>query len=202
MDGSGAADNNIGIEEVNRGNYNTIWIYVRCLARVSNDCANDITQDVFLVLVKKWDQLDKSNIRAWLYSVARAKIKEFFKAEKKQRGGNDTISLDEEAPDSDLFAGYDNYFCDDESLRAIKESILSVLQPQQRELYEEYFVKRKSYKDIMEQFSLSDVSARGRIDRIRKRLTKEIFKCLAFLAIGASAGYWGPALRGLIFNGR
>lgn len=43
-----------------------------CIKKVNNDhfAADEITNDVFVVLFRKWDTLDFSNIYAWLINVA------------------------------------------------------------------------------------------------------------------------------------
>ena len=72
------------LEKIVSENYESILRY--CIIRLSNDSftAEDCTQDVFLLLVRKSGELNlKQNIRGWLYAAADRVIKEHLKSKAK-----------------------------------------------------------------------------------------------------------------------
>ena len=72
------------LEKIISENYESILRY--CIIRLSNDsfAAEDCTQDVFLLLIRKSGELNlKQNIRGWLYAAADRVIKEHLKSKAK-----------------------------------------------------------------------------------------------------------------------
>ena len=70
------------LEKIVSENYESILRY--CIIRLGNDsfAAEDCTQDVFLLLVRKSGELNlKQNIRGWLYAAADRVIKEHLTLE-------------------------------------------------------------------------------------------------------------------------
>lgn len=72
------------ITEIANSYYNDV--YTHCLLRLGNDYdASDVTQEVFLLLQKKYSQLNDIHIKAWLHSAADYKIKEHLRAMPEER---------------------------------------------------------------------------------------------------------------------
>ncbi len=160
------------LDEFIRSNYDLIWTAAYCLANRSKESADEITQDVFLLLVQKWDTLQKDNIKAWLLAAARNKTLEYFRTEKKQSGGIN-ICLEEvsEIPDHDS-----SYELSEKEILKIKDELLKTLTEEERQLYNAYYEKNISYEDIVKLYSLPLFTARSKIWRITNKLYKELMK--------------------------
>ena len=64
-----------------------------CISRnISCHDAEEITQEIMIILIEKWDKLDKSNIRAWIYGTARNLIYQY--REKKAKEYNNSYIED------------------------------------------------------------------------------------------------------------
>jgi len=168
-------DSDLSLDEIIEKYYTTIWRNTLFLVRFSEDDAYDITQNVFLLLAQKWDELDKSNIGAWLFEVSRRKIFDFFRTEEKQRGGKHVISIESSNCILSDFAFYDNYFeVNPDLLERIKNEVLDSLSSEERSLYNDLFVNGRSYKDIVELYSISYTDATTKGQRLRDRIKKLI----------------------------
>lgn len=134
--------------------------------------AEDVTQDVFLLLQEKCDELDDANIKAWLIKTARNKLHEHFREVKK----NDVLVSFEDK----LTSYEENDICalleecipvSNEDIEKHKEFILKGLTKKEQELYTKIFVEKKKHKEIAEEFNTSEKAVTVRSLRLRKKIT-------------------------------
>ena len=115
-------------------------IYKFCCARCRNaDVAQDITQETFMLFVKKFDELADINIRSWLLCVANNKLYEYFK---KNKIDNNCISIDDvEIP---VFDSYEHDEIDiDEIFDDVQKKILNMLNDKEKELFVKLYIEKK-----------------------------------------------------------
>ncbi|MBQ7160279.1 MAG: sigma-70 family RNA polymerase sigma factor [Clostridia bacterium] len=168
-------DSGLSLEETVEKYYDAIWRNALFLVRFSEEDAYDITQNVFLLLAQKWDELDKRHIGAWLFEVSRRKIIDFFRAEEKQRGGKQVISFDDPSSVFPDLATYDEYFqVDPELLEKAKDEILSSLTEEERSLYNDLFENGRSYNDIVNLYSVSYTDVSTKAKRLRDKIKKQV----------------------------
>lgn len=162
--------------------------------------AEDVTQNVFTLLVERWDVLERSRVGAWIFKTLRNKLLEYFR--EKTRDGEiipleNADNLNDEALLTD-----DAYFkLTDEQIDEIRERVLSVLNERERELYESYFISGHSYEEICGVYRIRYTAASSRINRIRRKLEKSIKDnkdVLPMLSAAAAAAI----IKQIIFRGR
>ena len=147
--------------------------------------ADDLTQNVFTVLSEKWDTLEKTNIGAWIFGVARRKLYEYYREKKKTTANIVSMELlktelTQYDQDNDTY-----FLIDDETINKIKDEILDMLSDDERELYEEYFVKGVPYEIIMQIYSISYSAATSKVNRLKEKINHCIsVKSASLLSFG------------------
>ena len=177
-------DSDLSLEQVIEKYYPVIYENNYYLLFKSKVNAQDVTQNVFTLLVEKWDELEKTHIRAWLFSVARLKLYEFYRSNK--RISDHVVSLEllkDELPISNEI--HDTYNIDDKTLEKIKEEVLDMLTDDERRLYEDYFVNGVSYDKLMKLYSISYSAVTTRVSRLKEKLNHCIgVKSASLLSFG------------------
>lgn len=167
--------------EVARDYYKDVYSY--CLSNVNfnYDDAADVTQEVFLFFQQKLDKLDEGNLRAWLYSVAKRKVYEYYRHNKqfdKMMSYEDNIESIE-----DLFVLFDNYFeVDDSTIEKCKKIILDSFSEEDRALYHKIYVEKKKLKDVAEELGTTENVICTRAFRLRQRVKKKA--AVMFTSVG------------------
>ena len=135
-----------------------LFLTMPCIARthVSYADAEDIVQDVFLVLLGKKEIDFEDNIRAWLYETTRRKIKAYYR-KKLQYDDIDDVADKQEL----------SYELSDET----GDSILDVLTKEEYQLLTEYYsgCDRNSMAAIL---GITQNALGCRILRIRNKIMK------------------------------
>ncbi|MBP9822075.1 MAG: sigma-70 family RNA polymerase sigma factor [Candidatus Pacebacteria bacterium] len=140
-------------------------IYAFFMARVRHkEVAQDLTQEVFLKVVKSIEQFNRGtgNFTAWIWQIARNSAIDYFRLKKPsyladlpEEGGN----IAEDKASSDGTA----------KIREIME-IVEKFSQEEQELFEHHFVADMSYADLAKVTGKSESSLRVAIHRLRKRL--------------------------------
>lgn len=160
-------------EQLCRQNYIRIYNYI--YAMVNNlPKAEDLTQEVFLLAFEKGKTfLQHENPTAFLYKVARIKVLENFRKEKKRS----TEELKEEIADEkqDILLAILQ-----ERDRRIDESsflvyVLAQLSEEQQDLYQLRYVDKKQMKQIAQEKGIKETALKMRYVRLRKEV-KQIVK--------------------------
>ena len=177
-------DSDLTIDQVIRKYYPIILKNNLHLLNKSKANADDVTQNVFMVLVEKWDTLNKKTVGAWLFGVARLKIYEFYRANKKFE--DNVVSLElikEERKSFDEILN--TYQMDEMTLDKIKAEVLGMLSDDERQLYEYYFENGVSYDKLMELYSISYSAATSKVNRLKNKINHYIsIKSASLLTFG------------------
>lgn len=129
--------------------------------------AQDLTSDVFLEVMKSWHRFKgNSDIRTWLYSIARHL---WYNHLRKRKTTVDTVSMDD-------FINHDftPVNSDDEQLKQIRD-IVSLMDHRSQLIFT-YRMEGYSYYEIGEKLKISENSARVLFFRIRQKIKEEIRK--------------------------
>lgn len=151
-------------------------VYRYCFSFVKKVAdSQDITQETFKFLIEKAPKLQDKNIKAWLYSVALIKIKQYSNNKSAQPSNipfndqDDRMLFDED----DLYTIEDaisQYLYDDERIDVEKQKVLDLLTEKERELYEEAYVKKKKYSEIAHDKGVSEISINVQTYRLRNKI--------------------------------
>lgn len=142
-----------------------------CTVRMPNNTlfAEDIANEVFALLCRKWQGLEKSDIRAWLYRAADNLLKEFFRKQAKEAKKTEYMEDMDDCTDSGLI--YEQIFDNigDDEIEVYKNKILSGLSQKDRKLYEMNFVERLSHKEICKELLISEETLKKRLYRLKQK---------------------------------
>jgi len=160
------------LEQIATQYYNEIHSF--CLRKLNYNInlADDLVQDVFLLLQMRHDNMDNKNLRAWLYSVADKKIKETY------RKTNNTVSIESMAIDIpveiDILSEIENSISNDE-IEIKKTDIINKLPAKEKELYFKIYIANKKYAEIAKEYNTTENTIKLRAFRLRKHI-KELLK--------------------------
>lgn len=146
-------------------------IYRYCYARLGdlNEHAGDCVQETFLVLHRKLSEgIEIEQARAFLYRTA-----DTFVMRKRQEYKNQvkrTVQLDEAEEKASPPIIPDNFDYD-----KCAAMLISLLSPEERELYDMKYIRRLSLTEIAELLDISPPAAAKRTSRLRQRI-KDLIK--------------------------
>lgn len=161
------------IEKIAEECYSYVYSFCYTYTIGNKVAAEDITQDVFLLLQEKAENLNDGNIKAWLISVARLKIKEHFR-DVQERYKILTYE-DGMGIDADIFAVVDDYFRDsDEKIEKCKAVILKSLTKSEMELYRKIYIEKKKHAVVAAEMNITENAVGVRAVRLRKKIHKLI----------------------------
>ena len=120
--------------------------------------------------------MDDNAVYPWLMKIASNKLKEYYRKLKKE---NMVTYLEDitviPSDDTDL----SDQMITDADIEEAKEKLLSLLSPEDREMYECYFMQRMTYADVAKKFGIDRNTASKRLHIIRNRLENEARKMFA-----------------------
>lgn len=155
------------LDQICQKYYNRIFNY--CLGKTHGNIgqAEDITNDVFYLLVTKWDLYDEHKeaaIATWLYKAVNNRLKESL------HHATDVILTDEvssfesdfpDAPDyEEELLRYEQYLID----------IQNILRPEEAELFRMRVIEKQDYDDIAKMFGITVRALRLRWYRLQQKL--------------------------------
>ncbi len=151
-------------------NYDSIVRF--CSRKTKNiDDAKDITQEVFLILLDKINDIDKSKARAWLYGTANNKLSEYIKS---QSLNIEQMSDEIESKLKSVSLEDEFFNCSHEEIESQKGLIINRLSNEKKILYEEYYIKKLSHKEIADKNGISVAASKVRKNRLAHELMKII----------------------------
>lgn len=160
-------------------------VYSYCFSYFDCDAeeASDITQDVFLFFQEKCETLEDTNIRAWLYKVAKNKVREHFRKLKKEEK---LLALEKSmanVTEEDIIPLFDEHFnMKDEEILKYKDIVLKGLTKKEQLLYTKIFIEKKKYKEIAEELNITEKAVNSRALRLRVKI-RNIVR-LMFTSVG------------------
>lgn len=133
--------------------------------------AEDILQDVYLKSIQNIDKLaPNSNLNAWLYTVTRNSINDFFRAKGKSVGSSQII---EELFDDDNKNETTDHFC-------CLEPHIKELPDNYREVIMMSEINGLKHADIAEKLDLSISAIKSRVVRGRELLKDKFVSCCQY----------------------
>ncbi|MBO4309347.1 MAG: sigma-70 family RNA polymerase sigma factor [Clostridia bacterium] len=139
-----------------------------CLHMMNNDLhgADDITSDVFYLLMTQWERLDfasDSAVLGWLHQVARNFVRNYTR-KKLSAPMEETLleKLPAEDEPSESLDRYHKYIFEIEQNLSMEERLL----------FHRLVVDRRSYSEISEMMGVSVNALRLRLHRIREKIAK------------------------------
>lgn len=158
-------------------------IYHYCYSRLKREeDAADVTQNVFLVFQEHYAELDETNIKAWLLSVANNKIQEEFreiaKREKELIFG--TVFGSTESTDI-IYELEQEATITNREIEDKKQAILSLLSEKELKLFEMIYTKHMEYEKIAKELNISENAVRARAFRLKNKIKEKA--SFVFMAI-------------------
>ena len=138
-----------------------------CISKVNCTDALDITQEVFVKLTEAFPETRIKDLRAWLYTVMRNTIADYFRKKNSESGliepYDDDIPMEEEETLDGM--------SEDADLELIAEKIIGSLSPGELRMYNYRYKDRLSYDKIAGLEDITPETARKRAERLRKKIT-------------------------------
>ena len=157
-----------------------IDVYKFCCAKCKDaEAAQDITQETFLLLTEKQDQLIDNNIRAWLLSVANNKLREYFR---KKSIENNYISI--ENITLPVFEDHSEEYIESyEMFDEVQQKILNILNDKEKTLFIKLYIENKSVSLIKEELDITEENFRARKSRLNKKIKKSVEHIYFFMLV-------------------
>ncbi len=147
---------------------NYVSVYNFCLSRLRDDsAAADVTQDVFLALSEKSENLENINIRAWLFGAAALLIKkEFSKKHRSQK----TVNFDEATVEFEKISVQLEENMIRENLGAYAVKIIARLSSKEKALFYLRYADGLSCAQIGDRIGKSENAVYASVSRLRKKI--------------------------------
>ena len=132
--------------------------------------ADDLAQEVFLGAIKSIEKYNQTgSIRSWLFSIARFKMIDYLRSEKRRAKSADfEIALEDES----VRRGKDSPDEDFEELVPTLKTCIDALRPNAKDLVNQFYFENVSAKVIAEDINQKASTVRMTLLRIRKALAK------------------------------
>lgn len=160
--------------------YNDVYLF--CFSKSdSEDYAAEVTQEVFLLLQNKRDELNSKYIKAWLLNVANKKMLEFNRRLKKEMNNVDISSIE----NSGTFRAEFNecYDFTAAEIEKIQADVFSQLNEKESELANMIFKREMKYSEIAEELNTNEKNITVRAFRLKHKLHELVEKYATDLAV-------------------
>ena len=150
-------------------------LYRYCYLRVSCDShlADEVYNDVLLILYRKWAVLDKEKgIRTWLYKTANHCAARALR--KKLRRIGQTLSWEELREHGVEPAVQDVYFDSKEPSEAYYPRLEQALPEEYREIFRQRFLQKRTLEEVARNVGLPYSTLRLRLMKIEKLVRREV----------------------------
>ena len=155
------------LDQICQKYYNRIFNY--CLGKTHGNIgqAEDITSDVFYLLVKKWhlyDEHKEAAVATWLYKTANNRLKESL-----HHAANFVLTDEVPSVESDLSDAPDY----EEELLRYEQYLMDIqntLRPEEAELFRMRVIAKQDYDDIAKMFGITVRALRLRWYRLQQKL--------------------------------
>ncbi len=160
------------ISEIAEEYYDEIYSFCYSNSGCNEHDARDITQDIFLLLQEKAENLEDINIRVWLRRTAALKMKEYYRKNKKEQS---YLRLDSDVVPFDIiFRVFDEYFpITDDDIKEYIKIIIKSLNDTETILFKKLYIEKKSYAQIAEEMGLTPSAVGSKAFRLRKKIKLE-----------------------------
>ena len=146
-------------------------IYCYCRRHVNtDDAAYELTQTVFLRLCERYQTVERANVRAWLYRVAKNVCADHYREVYREKQWSTDMPVDQ---CGDVFTRTDAALSQVEFSDALSE-LLKTLTEEERQLFLDRFDRGLSYDALADQHKTSSATIRKRYSRLNQKLVKYI----------------------------
>lgn len=150
-------------------------IYSFCFSYLKSEAdAKDVTQDVFVLMLEKTEELNDENLRAWLFEVAARKVKAKFREIKKYVGcvqfDDDTCDIPDCVNDVYFFDKDDEI--DDDEILEMREEVIDKLNSKEQKIYDYVYVQKMHYAQVGEKMGMTEKAVNVKACRLRKKIKK------------------------------
>jgi len=148
-------------------------IFGVCLKMIKNKpLAQDLSQDIFMKLIRKLDKFNGDNftqLSVWVSKLSKNHTIDFIRA-RKTTENIDNISLDlfTEIIDLSVIDNYDEIVAND-----IKNAI-SKLSEQSRKVFELYYINNYSHKEIADELNLNVGTSKSNLFKAKRKLASAL----------------------------
>ena len=167
---------NMTIEEALEKYYKQVYTILYCTLNSNRQIAEDITNDIFCIMISKWNRINKDCIYSWLLKTTDHKLKEYYRYKKKERCMFSIEDLYTEPFDNRDMV---DLITSDEIIEKKKKQILLMLSEDERNLYEDYFVNNLSYDEISQKLNIKYNAVSARVVKLRRKIEAEVYKNFA-----------------------
>ena len=149
---------------------NELFSYIRAMVRDSHE-AEDLFQEIAVAVIKKGEEEEIRNFKAWIKQVARNQLKTIIRNKSRRKNFNlptpemmeliDKCYLENDTPNDYFQDQYDALL---ECLKKVKSKVAEIIRRR--------FVEDESYKDIAQILQLSEEATRKASLRARAKLAE------------------------------
>lgn len=166
----------ISAEIIAKKYYKEIYSYCYSNLFYDKEEASEVTQEVFLFFQQQRETIDDTNIRAWLYKVARNKMGEYIRANKTRQKKFTELTEDSASiSDTEIFVHLENDIrVSDKEILEKKEFVLKSLSQRDRELYKKIYEEKKTHKEIAKELNIPLKTVGTRAFRLRKKIANRV----------------------------
>lgn len=141
-------------------------IFTYCVDRISRDefSADEITNDVFVALFRKWDTLEFTEIRAWLFRTADNYMRHHYRTQKKK-------NAIEEISERNLPAELTSNDCEEQIISEnYVSSIADKLDDDEKILFRYRYIDQMTLTEISKLTGIPYSTLRGKLNQIKKKI--------------------------------
>jgi len=161
-------------EIICKENYARIYKYILGMVN-SIECAEDLTQEVFLIAYKKGTEFSNHEKPiAFLYKTAKNLTLEYFRSSRKEIliAPEAQIAGEQDDVSDEICKRYDSIIDETE----YEGKVLLTLSENNQILYEKYYLEHRTMHDIAKELGISDVALRMKYVRLRKEVRSIVKK--------------------------
>jgi RNA polymerase sigma-70 factor (ECF subfamily) len=163
-------------EQIYNDNKRAISIYISKTVK-DKMLVEDLTSDVFLKAVERFNQFDesKSNLSTWLHTIAKNVIIDYFRTAHVDKYISVSQFATEDNEDGDKIFNFADTSVNDNQVErnelhcAIRKAVKG-LKPKYRVIAKFHFIQQMSYKEIGTLLEMPEGSVKGMIFRVRDML--------------------------------
>ena len=153
--------------------YNCIYSYVYGKTGKNKSYTDECCNTVFYLFSLKQNKIADAAVYPWLIKCAANKAYEYLRKIEKD---NRIVYLDEASPVFSDDTELSDRMVSDTDIEEAKERLLCLLSPEERQMYEDYYINKLTYEEIAQKLGIYRSTASKRLRIIKQRLENEAKK--------------------------
>ncbi|MEC4115238.1 sigma-70 family RNA polymerase sigma factor [Myroides pelagicus] len=168
------------IESIYKQLWNPLYVYALAITK-DNDHSEDIIQEVFIDLYKRYDTIELENVDSYLYAAVKYKS---FELMRKRSFTTNELELAYHALDQcDLLSEEQHYQYKEHLLNLIKQKAQEVLPDKCYQAFQMRFYAQKSYTEIAQLMNISEHTVKNHISKALHLLRTNLPYCVDLVLI-------------------